>query len=48
MWYTFGRIHQTLKLTPAIKAGISEKPWTVEQILKMAEAHASAEGSDSN
>jgi hypothetical protein len=29
MWYNFGRIHQTLKMTPAMAAGIASKPWTV-------------------
>ena len=31
MWYNFGRVHQTLKMTPAMKAGIAAKPWTVEE-----------------
>lgn len=33
MWYNFGRIHQTLKMTPAMKAGIANHPWTVEEII---------------
>jgi IS1 family transposase len=35
MWYNFGRIHQTLKMTPAMKAGIAARPWTVEEILAL-------------
>lgn len=42
MWYKFGRIHQTLKMTPAMKAGIAARPWTVEEILAL------TAGSDSN
>jgi hypothetical protein len=40
MWYNFGRIHQTLKMTPAMKAGICMKPWTVEEILALVENQA--------
>jgi hypothetical protein len=35
MWYKFGRVHQTLKMTPTMKAGIALKPWTVDEILKL-------------
>lgn len=42
MWYNFGRVHQTLKMTPAMKAGLFQKPWTVEEILAL------ADGSESN
>ena len=37
MWYNFGRIHQTLKMTRAMKAGIAVKPWTVEEIIGLLE-----------
>jgi len=37
MWYNFGRVHQTLKMTPAMKAGIAQKPWTVEEIIGLLE-----------
>jgi hypothetical protein len=30
-WYNFGRVHQTLKMTPAMKAGIANHAWTVEE-----------------
>ena len=32
MWYNFGRIHQTLRVTPAMAAGVSDHVWTVEEI----------------
>jgi len=39
LWCTFGRIHQTLKMTPAMKAGIAAKPWTVEEILALTDSN---------
>ena len=32
MYYNFGRIHQTLKTTPAMKAGIADHVWSLEEI----------------
>jgi hypothetical protein len=32
MWYNFGRIHQTLCVTPAMQAGIADHVWSVEEI----------------
>lgn len=34
-WYNFGRIHQTLKMTPAQKAGIANHAWTVEEMIAL-------------
>lgn len=33
VWYNFVRRHQTLGTTPAVKAGISDHAWTVEEML---------------
>jgi hypothetical protein len=33
MWYNFGRVRQTLKTTPAVKVGIADHVWTVEEII---------------
>jgi hypothetical protein len=33
MWYNFGRIHQTLRVTPAMEAGVADHVWTVEEIV---------------
>jgi IS1 family transposase len=30
MWYNFGRIHKTLRVTPAIEAGVSDHVWSLE------------------
>jgi IS1 family transposase len=37
MYYNFIRIHQTLKITPAMAAGVSEKLWEVIDIVEMLE-----------
>ncbi len=33
MYYNFGRIHQTLRVTPAIEAGLSDHVWSIEEIV---------------
>jgi IS1 family transposase len=33
MYYNFGRIHQTLRVTPAMEAGVSDHVWTYEEIV---------------
>jgi IS1 family transposase len=35
MWYNFGRTHMTLKTTPAMKAGVADHVWTIEEIVKL-------------
>jgi hypothetical protein len=32
MFYNFGRTHKTLKMTPAMAAGISDHVWSLEEI----------------
>jgi len=32
MYYNFGRIHRTLRVTPAMEAKISDHVWTLEEI----------------
>ena len=32
MYYNFGRVHQTLRVTPAMEAGLTDHVWAVEQI----------------
>ncbi len=38
MWYNFGRVHQTLKTTPAVKAGVANHVWNVEEMIALLEA----------
>ena len=33
MYYNVGRVHQTLRVTPAMEAGIADHVWTVEEIV---------------
>ena len=37
MHYNFGRIHQTLRVTPAMEAGISDHVWSIEEIVGLLE-----------
>jgi transposase-like protein/IS1 family transposase len=32
-WYNFGRIHQTLRITPAMEAGITNHVWDLKELL---------------
>jgi hypothetical protein len=32
MYYNFARIHQTLRVTPAMEAGVADHVWSVEDI----------------
>lgn len=36
MHYNFGRIHSSLRVTPAMEAGISDHVWTLEEIASLA------------
>jgi len=33
MHYNFARVHQTLRVTPAMEAGIADHPWSLEEIV---------------
>ena len=35
MYYNFGRVHQTLRVTPAMEAGISDHVWSIEEIVRL-------------
>lgn len=37
VFYNFARIHQTLRVTPAMEAGISDHVWTLEEIAALAD-----------
>ena len=32
MYYNFARVHQTLRVTPAMEAGVTDHVWTLEEI----------------
>ena len=37
MFYNFGRIHQTLRVTPAMEAGLTDHVWNLEEIAALAD-----------
>jgi len=37
LFYNFAKIHQTLRVTPAMEAGIADRPWTIEDIVRLAD-----------
>ena len=42
VFYNFVRRHQTLRVSPAMEAGISDRLWSIEDIAAMIEASAPA------
>jgi len=38
MHYNYVRVHQTLRVTPAMEARVSDHVWTVREIVEMAAA----------
>lgn len=39
MHYNFVRIHQTLRVTPAMAAGVTDKLWSLEDIVRIVDEH---------
>jgi hypothetical protein len=37
MYYNCGRVHQTLRVTPAMEAGIVDHVWLVDEIVNLLE-----------
>ena len=35
MFYNFCRVHQTLRVTPAMEAGLADHVWTVEELCEL-------------
>jgi hypothetical protein len=42
MYYNFCRVHQTLRVTPAMEAGISTHVWNIEELVGLLETKAAA------
>lgn len=40
MYYNFGRIHQSLRITPAMAAGVSNHVWSLEEIAALADSES--------
>jgi IS1 family transposase len=39
-YYNFCRVHSTIKTSPAVKAGLIEKPWTMEDLIGLLDISA--------
>ena len=39
MYYNFGRVNQAIRVTPAMKAGVSDHIWTIGEILALLDSH---------
>ncbi len=39
MYYNFGRIHQSLRITPAMEAGVSDHIWSLEEIAALTDSN---------
>ena len=37
-WYNMGRVHKTLKTTPAVAAGVADHVWSVDEMVNLLEA----------
>ena len=35
MYYNFARVHQTLRVTPAVEAGIADHVWSIEEVVEL-------------
>ena len=40
LWYNFVRIHKTLRVTPAMAAGIEKRLWSMEDVVALVDARA--------
>ena len=38
MFYNFSRVHQTLRITPAMAAGVTDHVWDIEEIVSLLDA----------
>lgn len=44
MYYNFCRVHQTLRVTPAMEAGLADHVWEVAELVKLMEAKSILDG----
>ena len=43
MHYNFCRVHNSLRVTPAMEAGITAHVWTIEELIQLAGANRTAD-----
>ena len=46
MHYNFCRIHQSLRVTPAMEAGAADHVWSIEEVVCLLEKREAAEEAD--
>ena len=44
VYYNFCRVHQTLRVTPAMEAGIANHVWTVEEVVALLASRSILDG----
>jgi hypothetical protein len=44
LYYNFCRVHQTLRVTPAMEAGLSNHVWTIEEMVKLLDSRSVLHG----
>jgi hypothetical protein len=42
LWYNFVRVHKTLRMSPAMAAGIETRLWSMEDVARLCEPQARA------
>ena len=43
VWYNFVRIHKTLRITPAMAAGLTDRLWSMEDLVEQLEQYQAQE-----
>jgi len=44
VWYNFARVHKTLRVSPAMAAGVADRLWNMEEVAGLVEAAAPKTG----
>ena len=39
LYYNFARIHRTIRMSPAMKAGVTDRLWSIRDIVGLLEDH---------
>ena len=42
VWYNFVRVHKTLRMSPAMAAGVSDRLWSMEDVAALIDARQDA------
>ena len=44
MYYNYSRIHSTLRVTPAMEAGLADHAWSVEELVRLLDGRSVLSG----